>query len=582
MSGAHQTRIQHRIRRRRQPTLTNWVSDAPSMDGKPLPRNVVKNCGWGRLIFGHTFDDPQALADLLKDERPGARDIALYIRDPHVVLAMAPQDLFLDPSHTYRLWLNELRAPRRRPRGFSVVRLRTHEDAEAMNTIYDRVGMVSAPEEFLVENSRNREMTYFIAIGSEPGQVFGAVSGVDHVEVFGDPEYGSSLWSLAVDPVAAPPGVGEALVGQLAAHYAARGRAFMDLSVMHDNTAAIELYERLGFRRVPVFCIKRKNPINEPLFTVPPDDEALNPYAEIIVAEARRRGIGVRVLDAEGGYFRLTHGGVSIDCRESLSALTNAVAMSRCDDKRVTRRILKAAGLAVPAQRVADGGEGDLAFLHRHKRIVVKPARGEQGQGVQVDIRNKRDLKTALRRARRHSPTVILEEYCPGVDLRIVVINKRVVAAAVRRPAEVMGTGTHTIRELIEKQSRRRAEATGGESRIPLDAETERCVRAAGHDLDTVLPESVVLPVRRSANLHTGGTIHDVTDQLHLKLVEAAETAAQALDIPVTGLDFIVEAPHRPDYVIIEANERPGLANHEPQPTAERFVDLLFPQTAQR
>src|SRR5690606_34572611 len=129
-----------------------------------------------------------------------------------------------------------------------------------------------------------------------------------------------------------------------------------------------ELYERLGFRRVPVFCIKRKNPINEPLFTASPEDEHLNPYAEIIVAEARRRGIGVRILDAEGGYFRLTHGGVSIDCRESLSALTNAVAMSRCDDKRVTRRILKDSGLRVPAQQPADGGEGDAEFLRRYKR----------------------------------------------------------------------------------------------------------------------------------------------------------------------------------------------------------------------
>ena len=33
------------------------------------------------------------------------------------------------------------------------------------------------------------------------------------------------------------------------------------------------------------------------------------------------------------------------------------------------------------------------------------------------------------------------------------------------------------------------------------------------------------------------------------------------------------------DYAIIEANERPGLANHEPQPTAQRFVDLLFPHS---
>ncbi len=56
--------------------------------------------------------------------------------------------------------------------------------------------------------------------------------------------------------------------------------------------------------------------------------------------------------------------------------------------------------------------------------------------------------------------------------------------------------------------------------------------------------------------------------------------AAQALEIPVVGLDLAVPDVEGPEYAIIEANERPGLANHEPQPTAERFIDLLFPQTA--
>ena len=76
------------------------------------------------------------------------------------------------------------------------------------------------------------------------------------------------------------------------------------------------------------------------------------------------------------------------------------------------------------------------------------------------------------------------------------------------------------------------------------------------------------------------GTIHDVTAELHPILRDAAETAARALRIPVVGLDFLVPAPDSQQYVIIEANERPGLANHEPQPTAERFIDLLFPFTA--
>jgi len=94
-----------------------------------------------------------------------------------------------------------------------------------------------------------------------------------------------------------------------------------------------------------------------------------------------------------------------------------------------------------------------------------------------------------------------------------------------------------------------------------------------------VLPAGEVLAVRKTANLHTGGTIHDVTVALHPRLREAAERAAAVLDIPVVGFDFLVPDVNGPEYVIIEANERPGLANHEPQPTAERFVDLLFPQT---
>src|SRR5690606_27489754 len=139
-------------------------------------------------------------------------------------------------------------------------------------------------------------------------------------------------------------------------------------------------------------------------------------------------------------------------------------------------------------------------------------------------------------------------------------------------PPRVVGDGHTSIRALIEHQSRRRAAATGGESTIPLDAETERCVRLAGYALDDVPAASVEVQVRKTANLHTGGTIHDVTDEVHPQLVAAAVKAARAINIPVTGIDFIVPSPHAPEYVFIEANERPGLANHEPQPTAERFI----------
>jgi D-alanine-D-alanine ligase-like ATP-grasp enzyme len=157
-----------------------------------------------------------------------------------------------------------------------------------------------------------------------------------------------------------------------------------------------------------------------------------------------------------------------------------------------------------------------------------------------------------------------------------------VVAAAVRKPAEVIGTGEATIRELIDRQSRRRAVATGGESTIPLDDHTAQTVADHCYGLDDVLPRGEVLQVRRTANLHTGGTIHDVTARVHPSLAEAAVRTAQTIGIPVVGVDLLVEDVEGPEHVVIEANERPGLANHEPQPVVERFVDLLFPQTRSR
>jgi GNAT-family acetyltransferase (TIGR03103 family) len=543
-------------------------------------KDVALDCGWGRLLFGQTFEKAQELAKCIRAEGPGRRDIAFYISDPHVVLAAAPQELFLDPSHTYRLDLKKFSGESKSPAGFYIRRLTSIQDAEEVNRIYSARGMVPVPPDFFWSRRNSRALTYFVAEDDTTGGIIGTITGVDHFAAFGDHEHGSSLWCLAVDPQATQPGIGVALVRRLARYFKERGAAYLDLSVIHDNEQAIGLYEKLGFERLPTFTIKRKNVINERLFTEAPfDDKALNPYARIIIDEARRRGIGVDIIDAEGGFFRLTYGGRSVMCRESLTALTTAIAMSICDDKRVTRRIVEAADVNVPQQVTADDEERTRAFVEKYDAVVVKPARGEQGKGVAVGLKEWPEVKAAIDAARTICNEVVVEEFVEGADLRIIVIDYRVVAAAIRKPAAVIGNGTSTVRDLIEHQSRRRAAATGGESTIPVDAETERCVAAAGYTLDDVPPLDKYVVVRKTANLHTGGTIHDVTGILHRTLIEAAVKAARAIDIPVTGIDFIVKAPTEPDYWFIEANERPGLANHEPQPTAERFVDLLFPQS---
>jgi GNAT-family acetyltransferase (TIGR03103 family) len=568
----------HRMRRLRDQGMKPPIGTSDKPAEASYTSEAILDCGWGRLLFGQTFDDPQALAEAMRSEGPDRRDIAFYIRDPHVLLATAPQELFLDPSHTYRLDLSTYRGRRRRkPRGFFVRRLSSEDDADAVNRIYSARHMVPVPPQFFWSRRDSRAITYFVAEDEVTGDIIGTVTGIDHQRAFNDPEKGSSLWCLAVDSQAPQPGIGEALVDRLAEHFQARGAAYMDLSVLHDNEQAIALYDKLGFVRVPVFAVKRRNPINEPLFSGPPPEDALNPYARIIVDEARRRGIHVEVTDADGGFFRLSWGGRSIHCREALSEMTTGVAVQICDDKAVTRRMVERAGVIVPEQVEAGDQEAVRAFLDKHGSVVVKPARGEQGKGVAVGLTDMETIEHAIAVAGELSDRVLVEQYVEGEDLRLIVIDYRVVAAAVRRPARIVGDGQSTVRDLIERQSRRRQGATDGESSIPLDAETERALASQDLTYDSVPKAGLEVIVRKTANLHTGGTIHDVTDVVHPVLINAAVKSARAIDIPVTGIDLLVKSPQESDYVFIEANERPGLANHEPQPTAERFIDLLFP-----
>jgi GNAT-family acetyltransferase (TIGR03103 family) len=573
-------------RRRSAPALTNRSWRQPSehqLEG--METDVVLDMGWGRLVFGQSFPDLSGILDVLRAEETERRDICIYPRDPQVLVGLAPDELFIDPSFIYRLQLWRYRPRHELIRGVFVRTVTSLVEMERINVLYARSGMVTGDAATMWRNHRTRTFTYLVAEDRRTGEIIGTVTGVDHQLAFGDPEGGTSLWCLAADPQDAPPGTGEALVRVLAERYAARGRAYLDLSVMHDNTAAIALYRKLGFRRVPAVCVKRKNPINTPLFASrPPGMDKLNPYARIIAEEALNRGIRVEVTDAEWGEMRLSVGGRSVLTRESLSEFTSAVAMSRCDDKRVTRRIMEKAGVRVPRGALVLDGElqEGLALLKKVGAVVVKPARGEQGRGITVGVRDRKSMERAVSFALRYCPEVLVEELVEGEDLRVVVIDHEVVAAALRRPAEVVGDGRRSVRELVRWTSRRRERATGGESRIPLDDTTAEVVGEAGLSLDDVIDDGERVRVRRTANLHTGGTIVDVTDRLHPDIAEAAVRASRAIGIPVTGLDFLVPDATSPEHVFIEANERPGLANHEPQPTVQRFVDLLFPETRRR
>lgn len=540
--------------------------------------NCVIHCGWGRVLFSQTFQTNDQIIKTLQQERPGERDLAFYVVDPQVLLAKAPGNIFLDPSHTYRIWIENYRTKHRPFSQVIIRRARSKKDLEQINDILLARNMIPLNPKVFAENKKSRTVIYLVAVNSQTNEVVGFVNGVDHTQAFNDPDRGSSLWALSVSPHCELPGVGEALTRYLIEYFHARDCRFMDLSVVHENKQAIKLYEKLGFERVPVFCVKNKNEFNAPLYTGP-KKQSLNPYADIIIREAQRRGINVTVQDKQKAYFKLSWGGRSINCRESLTDMTSAVAMSRCMDKSVTLSWLKKNKIRVPQQVLYKEKAQAEEFLEKHKKIVVKPSEGEQGFGVKVGITTKKGLNAAIKSLQESTGSIVLEEFVAGQDVRIIVIDYKMVAAAVRRPPKVTGDGRSTVKSLIQKLSRRRSAATQGESKIPMDAETERCLKQQKVNLRTILKPGRTVRVRNTANLHTGGTIHDITNQISDEIRQVAEKAALSLEMPVVGLDFIMPELTGSTYRIIEANERPGLENHQPQPTAERFIDFLFPLT---
>jgi len=544
---------------------------------KPKLRESV-DCGWGRLIYGPAFSDYRKLAEAVYSEEQRKRNIAIYVEEPHVVLASAPQELFLNPSHVYRLVFATFGGCTV-DSTFRIRRAEAKKDAAAISRIYSSRHMVDVDPGFIYASRKSRSVIFLIAEDRKTGLPVGTVMGVDHAAAFGDKWRGSSMWALAVDAQSPFAGVGEALTCHLIHHFMEKKLSFMDLSVMHDNAPAIALYEKMGFEKVTVFTIKHKNIINESLYSnIDEDEESINIYSRSIIDEARRRGIVTEVIDKANNFFSLSLGGRTVVCRESLTEMTSAIAMSRCVDKRVTNRLLKAHNLRVPAQILASFDSRNERFMASYKTAAVKPRKGEKGRNVFLGVK-KAELKKVMDRISKNRKSIVIEEMVKGKDLRVIVIDFRVVAASIIEPPVVVGNGKHTVRQLIGKLSRRKEEATGKRSSIPIDSETRECVRSAGYGLDDVLPRGRKVTVRKVALVKTGGTIRDVTATLSRKLRTVAEDAARVIDIPVVEIDMKAASEKSDRYVIMEANERPGLVNHTTQPVVERFIDFLFPQS---
>ncbi len=320
------------------------------------------------------------------------------------------------------------------------------------------------------------------------------------------------------------------------------------------------------------------------------EDLRLGPSTGSIVDAAQARHIPFRRL-TDGSLVTLGWGKLQRRIQAAELDCTSAVAESIAQDKDLTKALLHAAGIPVPQGRsVTDAAAGWQAALDIGLPVVVKPRDGNQGKGVAVNIDNHDHFLRAYAAAEAISDEVIVERYLPGQDYRLLVVGDKLIAAARREPPLVIGDGVHTIRQLVDQVNAdpRRGEGHATSlTKIRFDDIALARLQAQGFVADSIPAAGQKVVLRNNANLSTGGTATDVTDQVHPELAARAIEAAQMVGLDICGVDIVCEAIDRPledqGGGIVEVNAAPGLRMHlEPsfgqgRAVGEAIINELFP-----
>jgi cyanophycin synthetase len=316
----------------------------------------------------------------------------------------------------------------------------------------------------------------------------------------------------------------------------------------------------------------------------------LGPSTGTIVEEARRRGIPVRRLNSRS----LVQLGIGRNLRRiqaTVTDRTSSIAVDIAQNKDETKRVLNHIGLPVP------GGDAVRTIEHAVEvaehigyPVILKPLDASHGRGISSRLDDADALRAAWDAARDYSRRVVVEKFATGADHRVLVVNGKVVACAERVPARVIGDGRLTIRELMEEANRDPRRGIGHTkilTRLPLDEQTELHLAAHGRSFDTVPAAGEVVFLRQTANLSTGGTSIDRTDDMHPDNVTACEMAAAAVGLDVAGIDVMttdISVPFRENgAVIIEVNAGPGIRMHThptegtPRAVGAPVIDMLYP-----
>jgi cyanophycin synthetase len=299
------------------------------------------------------------------------------------------------------------------------------------------------------------------------------------------------------------------------------------------------------------------------------EDLRLGPSTGSIVDAALARGIPFRRL-SDGSLVQFGWGSKQRRIQAAETDYSSAIAESIAQDKELSKKLLQAAGVPVPMGRpVLDAEDAWVAAQEIGLPVVIKPRDGNQGKGVAVNLKTREEVIEGFNNALEFRDDIMVESYLPGSDYRLLVVGDKMVAAARREPPLVVGDGTSSVRQLVDKVNadpRRGDGHATSLTKIRFDEIALARLKEQGLNADSVPAKGARVVLRNNANLSTGGTATDVTDDVHPEVAARAVMAAQMVGLDVCGVDVVVESVLKPleeqHGGVVEVNAAPGLRMH--------------------
>lgn len=316
----------------------------------------------------------------------------------------------------------------------------------------------------------------------------------------------------------------------------------------------------------------------------------LGPSTGSIADEARKRDIPVLRLDNDS-LVQLGYGSKLRRFEATITSHTSSLAVDVACDKEQTKKLLHEANLSVPyGDVVSEMAELKAAIDDIGYPIVIKPLDGNHGKGASINVQDWDSAAVAFERAKYYGDRMIVEKFIKGSDHRVLVVDYKFVAAALRTPACVTGDGIHTIQELIDKENEDPRRGTGHNNsltKIKADEVTMELLKKKEYTIETVLAKEEILYLKPTANLSTGGTAKDVTDEVHPQNISCFERIARYIGLDICGIDVMATDLQTPikesGGAVLEVNAAPGFRMHleptegTPRNVAAPVVDMLFP-----